>query len=182
MDAAQLRKYLRDAEAKLDILLSPEVQQARDWVGSYMAVLALPKREELQKQLPDVANMTAPQIEQAVRGFLKAQQQHARQGAAEAAKRKADVAQGRGRKCSLRGCQKCATTTATEGQGRSRGRAGQGVPQGLDGKCPLANHTTVRVVPPPRLVPRGLAPLKRPGYRGRQQIYVKWRRDTSSLT
>ncbi len=95
MDAAQLRKYLRDAEAKLDILLSPEVQQARDWVGSYMAVLALPKREELQKQLPDVANMTAPQIEQAVRGFLKAQQQHARQGAAEAAKRKADVAQGR---------------------------------------------------------------------------------------
>ena len=95
MDAAQLRKYLRDAETKLDILLSPEVQQARDWVGSYMAVLALPKQEELRQQLPDVANMTAPQIEQAVRGFLEAQQKHGRQGAAETARRKADVTRGR---------------------------------------------------------------------------------------
>lgn len=95
MNATQLRKYLQDAEAKLDILLSPEVQQAREWVGSYMAVLAVPKRAELQKQLPDVANMTAPQIEQAVRGFLQAQQSHGQRGAGEATRRKIDVARGR---------------------------------------------------------------------------------------
>ena len=95
MDAAQLRRYLQDAEAKLDVLLSPEVQQAREWVGSYMAVLAVPKRAELQKQLPDVANMTAPQIEQAVRGFLQAQQLHGQRGANETTRRKTDVARGR---------------------------------------------------------------------------------------
>ena len=95
MNLEQLRKYLRDMEARLDVLLSPEVQQARDWVGSYMAVLAAPHREKLQQQLPDVANMTAPQIEQAVRGFLQAQQIHGERGAAEQSRRQGEVARGR---------------------------------------------------------------------------------------
>ena len=95
MNTQQLRKYLRDMEVKLDILLSPEVQQARDWVGSYMAVLAAPHREKLQQQLPDVANMTAPQIEQAVREFLQAQQIHGQRGSAERSRRQSEVARGR---------------------------------------------------------------------------------------
>ena len=95
MNVEQLRKYLRDMEARLDVLLSPEVQQARDWVGSYMAVLAAPHREKLQQQLPDVANMTAPQIEQAVRGFLQAQQVHGQRGTAEQSRRQSEVARGR---------------------------------------------------------------------------------------
>ena len=95
MNVEQLRKYLRDMEARLDVLLSPEVQQARDWVGSYMAVLAAPHREKLQQQLPDVANMTAPQIEQAVREFLQAQQIHGQRGAAEQSRRQGEVARGR---------------------------------------------------------------------------------------
>ena len=89
MNADQLRTFLRDSEAKLDILLSPEVQQARDWVGSYMAVLALPKQEELRKSLPDVANMTPQQVEEAVRSFLKEQQKYIQKGAAETARRNA---------------------------------------------------------------------------------------------
>ena len=67
MDVDELRKYLRDAEARLDVLMSPEVQKARDWVGSYMAVLAAPHRKLLQEQLPDLANMSAPEIQAAVR-------------------------------------------------------------------------------------------------------------------
>ena len=95
MNTEQLRTFLRDTEAKLDILLSPEVQQARDWVGSYLAVLALPKQEELRKSLPDVANMTPQQVEEAARSFLKMQQKYIQKGATETARRKDVVARGR---------------------------------------------------------------------------------------
>ena len=95
MDVAELRKYLRDAEARLDVLMSPEVQQARDWVGSYMAVLAAPHRERLQQQLPDLASMSAPEIQAAVREVLQKQQIHGQRGAAEQSRRQSEVARGR---------------------------------------------------------------------------------------
>ncbi len=95
MDVSELREYLRDAEARLDVLMSPEVQQARDWVGSYMAVLAAPQRKRLKQQLPDLAKMSAPEIQEAVREVLQIQQTHGQRGAAEKGRRKRDVSRGR---------------------------------------------------------------------------------------
>ena len=95
MNVEELRKYLRDAEARLDVLMSPEVQKARDWVGSYMAVLAAPHRKRLQKQLPDLANMSAPEIQAAVREVLQVRQTHGQRGAAEQSRRQNEVTRGR---------------------------------------------------------------------------------------
>ena len=95
MDVDELRKYLRDAEARLDVLMSPEVQKARDWVGSYMAVLAAPHRKRLQEQLPDLANMSAPEIQAAVRDVLQVRQTHGQRGAAEQSRRQNEVTRGR---------------------------------------------------------------------------------------
>ena len=95
MEVAELRDYLRDAEARLDILMSPEVQRARDWVGSYMAVLAAPQRDRLQQKLPDVSKMTAPELEQAVRDMLQVKQMHGQRGRAEQSRRQSDVTRGR---------------------------------------------------------------------------------------
>ncbi|OUT68653.1 MAG: hypothetical protein CBB70_05670 [Planctomycetaceae bacterium TMED10] len=95
MDVETLRKYLRDAEARLDVLMSPEVQKARDWVGSYMAVLAAPHRKRLQKQLPDLANMSAPEIQAAVREVLQVRQTHGQRGSAEQSRRQNEVTRGR---------------------------------------------------------------------------------------
>ena len=95
MDVDELRKYLRDAEARLDVLMSPEVQKARDWVGSYMAVLAAPHRKRLQEQLPDLANMSAPEIQAAVREVLQVRQTHVQRGSAEQSRRQNEVTRGR---------------------------------------------------------------------------------------
>ena len=95
MDVETLRKYLRDAEARLDVLMSPEVQKARDWVGSYMAVLAAPHRKRLQQQLPDLANMSAPEIQAAVREVLQVRQTHGQRGSAEQSRRQNEVTRGR---------------------------------------------------------------------------------------
>ena len=95
MEVEELRKYLRDAEARLDVLMSPEVQKARDWVGSYMAVLAAPHRKRLQQQLPDLANMSAPEIQAAVREVLQVRQTHGQRGAAEQSRRQNEVTRGR---------------------------------------------------------------------------------------
>ena len=93
MDADELQDLLDDMEERLKILLSPQVEQARAWIGSYLAVLADPHREALRKQLPDVANMTAAQIQQSLREFQLAQQKHAGQGAREANQRQQAVTQ-----------------------------------------------------------------------------------------
>ena len=75
--------------------MSPEVQKARDWVGSYMAVLAAPHRKRLQQQLPDLANMSAPEIQAAVREVLQVRQTHGQRGSAEQSRRQNEVTRGR---------------------------------------------------------------------------------------
>jgi len=74
MSATELKAFLDQMELKLDILLSSDVTEARSWVGSRMSVLATHKREELQKQLPDVVNMTAAQLEQYLYKFEQKRQ------------------------------------------------------------------------------------------------------------
>jgi hypothetical protein len=61
-------------QLKLNILMSSDVTEAGSWVGSRMSVLASHKREDVQKQLPDVVNMTAAQLERYLYDFQQKRQ------------------------------------------------------------------------------------------------------------
>jgi hypothetical protein len=64
MSASELEEFLLAVREKLNILLSPEAQEARKWAANYMSVLATHKAEEFKKKLPDVVNMTNSELEQ----------------------------------------------------------------------------------------------------------------------
>jgi hypothetical protein len=66
MSAAQLRSFLEDMQKKLAILGSKEGIDARNWAEGYLTVLTTARAEAFRKQLPDVANMTAAQVQQAL--------------------------------------------------------------------------------------------------------------------
>lgn len=66
MSAAQLRAYLDDMRKKLAILGSKEGIEARSWAEGYLNVLTAARAEKFRQQLPDVANMTAAQVQQAL--------------------------------------------------------------------------------------------------------------------
>ena len=74
MSASELKAFLDQMQLKLNILMSSDVTEAGSWVGSRMSVLASHKREEIQKQLPDVVNMTAAQLEQYLYDFQQKRQ------------------------------------------------------------------------------------------------------------
>jgi len=74
MSASELKAFLDQLQLKLNILMSSDVTEAGSWVGSRMSVLASHKREEIQKQLPDVVNMTAAQLEQYLHDFQQKRQ------------------------------------------------------------------------------------------------------------
>ena len=56
-------------QRKLNILLSSDVTEARSWIGRRMSILASHQREDIQKQLPDVVNMTTAQLERYLYNF-----------------------------------------------------------------------------------------------------------------
>jgi hypothetical protein len=65
MTPAELEDFLGQMEAKLAILMSPEAQDARDWIGYFASVQAVIPASEVKKF--DIANMTPAQMEQALR-------------------------------------------------------------------------------------------------------------------
>jgi hypothetical protein len=75
--------FLRDAQARLAILNGEEARQARAWVGETMSRLTPAGQQRFGKQLPDVANMTASELEQSLATQqLKVQQRQRNQAAA----------------------------------------------------------------------------------------------------
>ncbi|HEX5445911.1 MAG TPA: hypothetical protein VFW87_18935 [Pirellulales bacterium] len=62
MSADEVSYLLADMESKFQILDSKEAQEARAWVGSYLAVMSEKKRAEVMKKLPNPATMTAAQL------------------------------------------------------------------------------------------------------------------------
>jgi hypothetical protein len=56
---------MEDMEDRLAVLLSPEAEDARQWMSQFLAVAANPE-QTLGRPLPDVANMTASQIRQEI--------------------------------------------------------------------------------------------------------------------
>ena len=76
-------EYLLDTlEAKLTVLESPEAEEARSWLGRYLAVMADRKREEVLGEVPNILDMSSNELEAAVRRVEAkrnaVEQQHAR--------------------------------------------------------------------------------------------------------
>ncbi|MGA2256747.1 MAG: hypothetical protein ABSG53_19025 [Thermoguttaceae bacterium] len=66
MSAAQLRAFLEDLQQKLAILGSKEAIAARAWAEDYLTHFTAAAGEKFRKTLPDVAKMTAAQLQQAL--------------------------------------------------------------------------------------------------------------------
>lgn len=61
MSPTELKSFLEDMEERLAVLTSPEAEEARLWLGQFMAVARNPE-EQLGISRPDVLNMTASQV------------------------------------------------------------------------------------------------------------------------
>jgi hypothetical protein len=66
MSARELQEMIADLEARFRILDSPEVREVRAWFAQYMSVLAERRREELLREIPNFATMTAAELNQAI--------------------------------------------------------------------------------------------------------------------
>lgn len=66
MSASQLRFFLEDLQQKLAILGSKEALDDRAWAEDRLTHFAAAPAEKFRKTLPDVANMTAAQVKQAL--------------------------------------------------------------------------------------------------------------------
>lgn len=64
MSASELEFMLQDMEAKFKILNSPQAEEARAWMASYLSVMSEKKRAEVLKSMPNVATMTAAEMQQ----------------------------------------------------------------------------------------------------------------------
>jgi hypothetical protein len=64
MTAPQLAAFLEDLQKKLAILGSKEALEARAWAESYLNTLSTAYAEKFRSKFPDVANMTAAQVQQ----------------------------------------------------------------------------------------------------------------------
>jgi hypothetical protein len=66
MSAVELENLLADMQAKFQILNSPQAQEARAWMASYLSVMSDKMRAEVLKDIPNVATMTAAQLQREV--------------------------------------------------------------------------------------------------------------------
>ncbi len=73
MSPADLEALLGRMESKLSVLLSPDAQAARDWIGQNLAVMAAKPREEFKRSLPDPVSMTPTQMRQELESFRQRQ-------------------------------------------------------------------------------------------------------------
>jgi hypothetical protein len=80
MTPAELEEFLKDMEERLEVLTSPEAEDARQWLAQFLAVARNPEAQ-LRRSRPDVLNMTASQIREEIRWLeqhrLARQQAHA---------------------------------------------------------------------------------------------------------
>lgn len=63
MSPQELAVQLSEMEEKLSVLASPEAEDARRWLAQFLAVQAKYTPEQLRAKRPDVARMTASQIQ-----------------------------------------------------------------------------------------------------------------------
>jgi hypothetical protein len=65
MSSRELEEFLEDMEERLDVLTSPEAEDARAWLAQFLAVARNPE-SQLGRRRPDVLNMTASEIRQEI--------------------------------------------------------------------------------------------------------------------
>jgi hypothetical protein len=63
---SELQFILDDMETKFQIIDSQPAQDARAWMAHYLSVVTQKKRDELLKDVPNIATMTAAQLQQEV--------------------------------------------------------------------------------------------------------------------
>jgi hypothetical protein len=63
MSPRELEDFLKDMEERLEVLMSPAAEDARQWLAQFLAVARNPEAK-LGRSRPDVLNMTASQIRQ----------------------------------------------------------------------------------------------------------------------
>jgi hypothetical protein len=66
MSAKELQEVIADMETKFRILDTPQVIEARAWFAQYIAVLAERRRDEVLREIPNFATMTAAELQQEV--------------------------------------------------------------------------------------------------------------------
>jgi hypothetical protein len=66
MSSYELDYLLDDLDAKFKILETPEARDARNWVGQYLSVMSDRKRADVMRDMPDVVNMSAAQLQQEI--------------------------------------------------------------------------------------------------------------------
>ena len=64
MSASELEATLQDLDAKFKLLESPQAKETRAWAANYLSILSDKRRDEIVKQLPNFATMTAKQLSQ----------------------------------------------------------------------------------------------------------------------
>lgn len=67
MSSFELEYLMEALAAKLAVLETPAARDARDWLGRYLAVMSDAKRGEVLRDVPDILEMTAAELEAAVR-------------------------------------------------------------------------------------------------------------------
>ena len=81
MSPAELEQFMKDMEARLEVLRSSEAEDARDWLRQFMAVAKNPEKQ-LGRQRPDVLNMSAEEIRQEIEWVQQTREQRQRSQAA----------------------------------------------------------------------------------------------------
>ncbi|NBT12469.1 MAG: hypothetical protein EBS56_02600 [Planctomycetia bacterium] len=82
MSSYELEYLLEDLESKFKVMDSPEAQDARAWVGQYLAAMSDRKRDEVLKDIPNVVNMSAGELAQEIQKIETKRQSLQRQQAA----------------------------------------------------------------------------------------------------
>jgi hypothetical protein len=66
MNEKERAAFLKDVQARLAVLNSEQARQARAWMSENMARMTPAGQQKLRRQIPDVANMSAAQLQQAL--------------------------------------------------------------------------------------------------------------------
>jgi hypothetical protein len=74
MSAAEVQKLLADLDAKFQIIETPQAQEARAWMAQYLSYFSDKKRQEMLKDVPNVATMSAAELS---REIMKIEQKRA---------------------------------------------------------------------------------------------------------
>jgi hypothetical protein len=89
--ASDLQSMLDDMETKFQILDNQQAQEARAWMAHYLSVVTQKKRDEMLKELPNLATMSAAELQQEVTKIERKRAASARNQAAFDQARQAQV-------------------------------------------------------------------------------------------